>query len=256
MAVTTWVSCKFATASKTALKSIAGMFFILVVLLASSGCVKVKSNTIVEENGSGTFRIEVILGEEVLRAVEPVAGKPEAVQATILRNFRIGDIGATWSNAQVVAPDEGIGFVLSADFADYREIGPALTGGTSPFFEFLDITHSEDGSWSVEAKPGRLEKAPLPSQVVRLSQEQLDRLPKPEYTVSLTFPGSLSSNNATSIDGNTASWTFTGDSPEMSANWSHNTNSSLFIIVVLVTIASVVVTGYLYFGTRKKSLDA
>lgn len=207
------------TKSKT-FRVIAALILPAVILLAS-GCIRAESAVTVREDGSGSFRVEMRFSQELVDALKPFGDSPEVIQATLLNNFRIGELGEGWSDAKVEAPPqgEGVGLFMSANFSDYTKIGPLLTKGNLRFYNELNIFRDGE-KWVVNASPNDFSE--LDEQQffgVKLS-ETIKGAPAPEIRFVFDLPGKPTEGNFSEQNGSQAIWVFNdGNYQDMNATW-------------------------------------
>jgi hypothetical protein len=242
--------------------------------LLLAGCFSIESTFTVNDDGTADVSYQLLVDTERLEQLSSMLGE------------EMGDLGDMSGDAlldEMMGGEDPCGD-LESDLADYDvssteinndgEVGVECTVTGVPLEEINSSMESEDGStFTIEQDDsGTRFEATLTGvdeltgdtgEMTDMLDMSFDDLFSIVFTVSA--PGSLGDNNATSTDGSTASWTITPDAgfidggdAVMRAEWTPGGGSSgsSALWIVLGIIAAVVVIGLIVFLLMRRNNGA
>lgn len=220
---------------------------VLATALLLAGCrVDVVTEVDVEPDGSGDLAITVDVDAETATnlAAVGVSLRPPAV--------------AGWQSDEITS-DDGVRVVLATTFATagelserVAELGEGLDDEDPAVLRDLALTVADDGSAQFDAVAGLLLPSSAGADAAGFpSADELRELAADmTATLVVTLPGSVSSSNATSVDGTTATWdlpvgsmvavTAVGDAPALWQQgwvpWAAAIAAAVVVLALLVAL--------------------
>ncbi len=193
--------------------------------IVATGCLELEIGANVKGDGSGTLSVDMtldpmtssllLMGGDIEDADDVMDDAPE-VGSELME-------GTTITRVDVVERDGRVVFDLEADFEDPDALSLAMTSeteGEAMFEEFTLV--SSESNWELNAiihpafiaemTPGADASADPegPSEDFGDFEDLMEGALTPaKIDFSMTFPGNVESSNATSVDGNTATWDLT-----------------------------------------------
>ncbi len=246
------------------LTSLAAVGAIAILL---SGCFSIESTFTINDDGTADIAYEVRVDVEQLEELSSMMGE------------ELGDLDQLSGDALVdeMMGDEDPCTDLQSDLGDYEvtsteidedgEAGVLCTVTGVPLEEVTSSMASDDGSTFVieQDENGTRFSATLTG-VDELTGTESDEMTEAlgmsfddlfSIVFTVSAPGSLGENNATSTDGSSASWSITPDADfivggeaQMNAEWSPDggsDSSSSTLWIILAIVAAVVVIGLIIF---------
>ena len=232
---------------------------LMVLTLAGTGCSMIVGfDTKVNQDGSGTVGVRVAADKELQSALGQQAGLGVSALFSGLQS----QMGPEWKTSTGTDPDGTQWTVAARSFKDPAELETITTstlGGASPFSD-VSLTQSDSlfsvrTAFTATMDAGKVTSSPdVESQIAQIPANILSSVVKVENR--LTLPGTIGSNNATEVQGNTLIWrgegttsaiTMTAES--VSYKWGA---VGAAIVGVLLIIALVVVIIVLMARRRKR----
>ncbi|MBS1838332.1 MAG: hypothetical protein JST64_11635, partial [Actinobacteria bacterium] len=187
---------------------------VVVVMLASTACLRTEVGVHLDDDGSGSVDVTVYFDDVTLQGGS--IGVDDLVRLATAATKGVD--GAEVSKVES-AGSEGVR--MSVPFDDYNQVARAVTGAeyqgySTHVFQTFEIVKGDDGHWSMHATldpaavTSTVTQAPGPLAGMNAAATRVD--PSTEIVLAVTLPGEVLRSNADIIDGGTATWNLRGDS--------------------------------------------
>lgn len=261
--------------ARTSPRSVIGVLAVTAACLLLTSCFSVESSFTIHDDGTADVSMVTLVDTSRLEELASMLGEDMGPVGDLSPESLLEELGDDNPCEQLVGDLTGFD-VETEEITNDGEVGVGCTVKGVPIEDLTASMQDDESSFTITQEgdatsfsatlTGVDELAGDPDEMTAMTEMldvNLDDLFS--ITFSVTAPGSLGDNNASSTSGSTATWDVKPDADfvtsgdaTMTAEWSGSSSSSSSTLwIILGIIAAIVIIGaIIYFLKRRKSGDA